>query len=342
MDEYVVALDSLFGCDRVNHGDPDEEFVWRLPGSAGAESDSEGEGCAVLAVPEGPARAPLRLSLADGSVRLMAQHVWQSALTLSEELAHGRVPVAGRCVLELGAGAALPGLLARRLGARSVVVSDYPEACIVANMEKNVAANQVPGVDCPAAVAAFGWGTDCAPLLAAEPSGCGAYDMLLLADTLWLEDQHRNLCSSLRDLAAASRRVHGDSRWRAVFTFMNHDNGKGVAHRFFQMAHKDFGLHVVEARTIAWKKNAKGEPDYESDSSNPERYGPVYMRVLAEGPLAAGEAATQPPIHPAVQPPAHGLAHEPARQPPILPAPALEPAPAPAPAPVAEGAAGRA
>ena len=49
--------------------------------------------------------------------------VWPSALVLAELLQHIREQIRGRCVLELGAGVALPGLLAAKLGASKVRVS---------------------------------------------------------------------------------------------------------------------------------------------------------------------------------------------------------------------------
>ena len=42
-------------------------------------------------------------------------------------------------MLELGAGAGLPSLVAAILGARKVVVTDYPDPDLIVNLEHNVA-----------------------------------------------------------------------------------------------------------------------------------------------------------------------------------------------------------
>lgn len=80
----LFDLGGLFGVQRVNHGDPREDFVWPWP-VAGA-------------------REPITLHLADGDIHLMAQHVWQSALTLAEEVVAQRVDVQGKVVLEVSGG----------------------------------------------------------------------------------------------------------------------------------------------------------------------------------------------------------------------------------------------
>jgi EEF1A N-terminal glycine/lysine methyltransferase len=47
----------------------------------------------------------------------------------------------GKTVLELGAGAALPGLIAAINGAKKTVVTDYPDRDLIENIEYNVKTN---------------------------------------------------------------------------------------------------------------------------------------------------------------------------------------------------------
>jgi 2-polyprenyl-3-methyl-5-hydroxy-6-metoxy-1,4-benzoquinol methylase len=54
--------------------------------------------------------------------------VWRGAVVLCELLARRRALVAGRRVLELGAGVGLVALVAARLGAASVLATDAPGA----------------------------------------------------------------------------------------------------------------------------------------------------------------------------------------------------------------------
>ena len=49
--------------------------------------------------------------------------------------------VHGRTVLELGAGAGLPSIVAAKLGARMVVVSDYADVELVENLRYNIERN---------------------------------------------------------------------------------------------------------------------------------------------------------------------------------------------------------
>lgn len=51
---------------------------------------------------------------------------------MSDWIATGRLPVAGKSVLEVGAGSALPSMAALAAGARVCVVTDYPEEPILA------------------------------------------------------------------------------------------------------------------------------------------------------------------------------------------------------------------
>lgn len=177
--------------------------------------------------------------------------------------------------LQLGAGAALPGIVSRKCGAKFVCISDYPEDKIVANMRRNVAENEVVALDGPAAVVGYKWGDAVDELALASPTGF--YDVVIMADTLWMENQHANLISTIHALAAAHPR---SSELRVVLTYMNHDDGRGTAKRFFQRATADGRLVQREGRNIAWREE-NGCPDDESDSDDPDHYGPVHFAILA-------------------------------------------------------------
>jgi len=249
-----IDLDALFGQERVNHGDPDEAFEWKWPSEA--------------------ALPALQLSLPDSSVNLMAHYVWQSSISMAEEIVQGRISVQGKGVLELGSGAALPSLVARRMGAEFVCASDYPEDRIVANMQKNMEGNALQEVDCEMQVLGYKWGDPVDLVLNAFPER--RVDLILLADTLWMEEQHESLLICCREIMRASTSVAP----KAILTFMNHDNGQGVSKRFFERAFKEFNFIVEEDRVIDWRKSGK-ESECESDSDDPDKYGPVYFRMLA-------------------------------------------------------------
>lgn len=70
----------------------------------------------------------------------------------------GRFPVTGESVLELGAGAGLPGILAALEGAELVVLSDYPSPVILANLRRNVNENIPKNMQSKVKVEGHVWG----------------------------------------------------------------------------------------------------------------------------------------------------------------------------------------
>lgn len=71
---------------------------------------------------------------------LQGHHLWNGGQVISKYLQeHEQSTVRDKYVLELGAGAGLPSLVAAILGARKVVVTDYPDADLIANLNHNIA-----------------------------------------------------------------------------------------------------------------------------------------------------------------------------------------------------------
>ncbi|KAG0048970.1 hypothetical protein BGZ83_006155 [Gryganskiella cystojenkinii] len=83
----------------------------------------------------------LKLHLANvggGAVKLMSHFVWNAALVMAEYIeSRDVIDVRGKRVIEFGAGAALPGLVAVKTGAAFVTLTDYPDPAIVQNLERN-------------------------------------------------------------------------------------------------------------------------------------------------------------------------------------------------------------
>ncbi|QRV75054.1 methyltransferase domain protein [Ceratobasidium sp. AG-Ba] len=110
---------------------------------------------------------------------LQADGVWQAARYLADNLLPD---LKGKRVLELGAAAGLPGIVAIGHGPRSVVLSDYPDPGILKRLEENVKANwEDHGVD----------------IKALEELGGERFDVVMAADVLWKQEMHEALCRTL-------------------------------------------------------------------------------------------------------------------------------------------------
>lgn len=87
-----------------------------------AGCDSNGTGAGADGAGAGPGPAPESVQQPSD---LLGLDVWPGALSLCNYLATHPHMVSKRCVLELGAGTGLPGLLAAKLGAQEVLLTDY-------------------------------------------------------------------------------------------------------------------------------------------------------------------------------------------------------------------------
>ncbi|KAJ0109985.1 nicotinamide n-methyltransferase [Diaporthe amygdali] len=147
-----------------------------------------------------------------------AHHLWNGSRVAAQYFeADPAGTVRDRTVLELGAGAGLPSLVAAALGARRVVMTDFPDADIIATMEKNIdVCSIIPAAggvavdkDGKALTKAdvivakgFVWGFDPLPLLAELPASHPKFDVLVLADLLFRHSEHGKLLDTIRDTMA--------------------------------------------------------------------------------------------------------------------------------------------
>ncbi|KAI5867142.1 hypothetical protein GGS23DRAFT_162616 [Durotheca rogersii] len=209
-EDYLSAsLGVIFPDDVTNqHGDADHSLVYLSPH-----------------LPK-----PLHIALADPSQdsdrKLFSHYLWNSSLLLAELIEAGSLGlpyhvgagrpkpadfnVAGLECLELGAGTALPSLMAAFLGAKGVVASDYPSTTVLEMLRNNIAANATVGCSplgtlAPITVAGHAWGELDTPFATQDR---GRFDRVFVCDCLWMPWQHANLHRSIAWFLKGAK--HGD------------------------------------------------------------------------------------------------------------------------------------
>ncbi|RKP08895.1 putative methyltransferase-domain-containing protein [Thamnocephalis sphaerospora] len=148
--------------------------------------------------------ATLRLRLV-GAHPLWGHHLWNAARVFADYLDTRRETLCReRRVLELGAGAGLPGLVAALDDAKRVVLTDYPDADLLENLSINAQANApdalASGRLC---VKGYLWGADVEQLGTDDPTvPAGSFDLIILSDLIFNHSQHRAMLRTVRELPA--------------------------------------------------------------------------------------------------------------------------------------------
>ena len=168
-----------------------------------------------------------------------AHHLWNGAKIITEYFEDDPSRVKNKNVLELGAAAGLPSLVAGIMGARKVVMTDFPDPDLVANMQRNIDEECDKGQWCEGQELLLGqridamgfvWGGDPEPLLARlnsthdDRDGGAAstssssrqrqqqkqqqqttkFDVLILADLLFRHNEHGSLVKTIKETMARS------------------------------------------------------------------------------------------------------------------------------------------
>jgi nicotinamide N-methyltransferase len=125
---------------------------------------------------------------------LFAYTVWSGSIQVADHLAKNPALVVRKRVIEFGAAAALPSLVALNLGAEQVVTTDYPNENILGVIRRNISANLAKLGDSPvprSTVVGHLWGSTC-PEEYSE-----SFDVALVAECLWKHAQHISLLESI-------------------------------------------------------------------------------------------------------------------------------------------------
>ncbi len=216
-DIFSLSLPMLFDYEPITHADAGAVFTYNYRQNPSEEQSMPGFSVQ-LQVPD---------TLAKNNA-LHASSIWSSALYLTDHLndhlrlvdcAMEQIASGKGCeVLELGAGAGLPGItLAKTLESIAgdddswrVTLSDYPDDNIVSTLHRNVVENGLSEERC--GVCAYDWGTDASAILSptARANGGHGFDLILAADTLWNSDFHTKFLDTLGTLLRrdADARIH--------------------------------------------------------------------------------------------------------------------------------------
>lgn len=131
-----------------------------------------------------------------GSSPLYGHILTHAAKSMAQYLEENPLLVRNKNVLEFGAGGGLPSLISGKLGATCVVISDYPDADLVNNIQHNIEEN---GLDDNCTACGFIWGNDATELVEPLPDKA-KFDVILLADVIFNHSEHFKLLQSCRDL----------------------------------------------------------------------------------------------------------------------------------------------
>ena len=236
----------------------------------------------------------LRLALIAKHHSLWAEFVYNAARVLADKIDAGDIACRCKAVLELGAGAGLPGVVSALCGASVVCISDYVnevDDSLLKAIDINLdmvkeCFSTAPPPPFPVPILAscgYTWGYPVDKLLAhipppppsadqQQPPPQQLFDVILLADLIFNRSEHRKL------LWTVQRCLHPDGV--AWVTFSHHDPHKrDLDLNFFRLAESDdFGFVV----SMVAEEQHESYPFVENDGLDGQR-GMVYTYKLERG-----------------------------------------------------------
>ncbi|KAI8359856.1 putative methyltransferase-domain-containing protein [Choanephora cucurbitarum] len=180
-------------------------------------------------LPQGAADREIKIKLV-GSHPLWAHHLWNASKVFASLFDDTPRLVEHKTVLELGAGGALPSLVASLNGASKTVITDYPDKELIENIQYNVdhAIQKKDNV----IVEGYIWGTPTDKLRTYLPADSQTFDVIILSDLVFNHSQHHAMLKTCRDLLTPNT--------GRAYVFYTHHRPH-LAHRdleFFQIAQR--------------------------------------------------------------------------------------------------------
>ena len=199
---------------------------------------------------------------------LFASDVWGGAVVISDYFRNNPGVVKGKNVIEVGAAGALPSMVALALGAKQVVVTDYPDVKLLESIQNQFTSNNIFCDQADYHVFGHKWGDieSCHQILKLSNLHVQKFDLVIVAECLWRDTycQHKNLLKSCCEFLAE----HGTIL--VAHTFHN----PGYEEKdleFFSRASSEFQLGV---KLIETRKNMPYIDGSEGDESD------VYLKKM--------------------------------------------------------------
>ena len=199
---------------------------------------------------------------------LFASDVWGGAVVISDYFRNNPNVVTGKNVIEVGAAGALPSMVALALGAKQVVVTDYPDDKLLESIQNQFVSNKNFYGQSDYLVYGHKWGDieSCHHILKLSNLDVQKFDVVIVAECLWRDTycQHENLLKSCCEFLAD----HGTIL--VAHTFHN----PGYEEKdleFFSRASNEFQLVV---KLIETRKNMPYIDGSEGDESD------VYLKQM--------------------------------------------------------------
>lgn len=190
----------------------------------------------------------LHLALIKNHHSLWGELLWNAAKTLAAAIDRQVIQCEDMHCLELGAGAALPSMVAALNGASTVVITDYGTAVdrsLIEPIDLNIQYVTPHVHSCTMKSDCHIFGYDVAPLLDLIPGEAGKFDYVFLADLVFNRSEHRKLLKTVSDALRC-----GGTAW---VTFSHHDPEKADADMvFFALAQEEFNFSVELVCEETW------------------------------------------------------------------------------------------
>lgn len=175
---------------------------------------------------------------------LFVDDLWPGCRVLADYLIKNIDIYVGKSCLELGAGGALPSIVAASLGAKHVTITDYPAPDVIENIRDVISANKLNNASAIGHI----WGAEGAQQILdlSETNTLGekqGFDVIFMAELLW-KDTYSLQRKLLESLSICLNKSNGI----AFTAFAHRPTSQSLGHtaekdnEFFELARSEFGM----------------------------------------------------------------------------------------------------